>query len=238
MTNAKPLSQRPVGYALAVLGGFLGGPIGLFASPIVLLILNRVMPAKDGKQPNRFLRWSLIGIIAAPLSIAPFATNSNTETQVPTAPSVVTEPNGDNKQHYDWLKKECDINMKMIEESGYSKSASQLGRRGYCTEAEEMRERITGVLDSSAPGAKDFGSQPIKDTTGVNMANYLKLQNGMTYQQAVSLLGREGEEMSSSDIAGYTTIMYKWDGDSGIGSNMNAMFQNGKLTTKAQFGLR
>jgi hypothetical protein len=238
MTNAKPLSQRPVGYGLAVLGGTLGGPIGLFASPIVLLILNKVMQEKDGKQPNRFLRWGLIGIIAAPLSVAPFATNSNTATQVSPSSSVVAEPEGDNKEHYDWLKKECAINMKMIEDSNYTKSASQLGRRGYCLEAEEMRERITGVLDSTAPGAKDFGTQAIKDTTGVNMANYLKLQNGMTYQQAVSILGRAGEEMSSSDVAGYTTIMYKWDGDSGFGSNMNAMFQNGRLTTKAQFGLR
>lgn len=66
------------------------------------------------------------------------------------------EPVGDTRAHYDWLIKECDINEKLIEESGYTKSASQLGRRSYCTEAEEMRERITGVLDSTAPGAKDF----------------------------------------------------------------------------------
>ena len=66
------------------------------------------------------------------------------------------EPIGDTRQHYDWLIKECGINEKLIEESGYTKSASQLGRRSYCTEAEEMRERITGILDSSASGAKDF----------------------------------------------------------------------------------
>jgi hypothetical protein len=66
------------------------------------------------------------------------------------------EPVGDNRKHYDWLIQECDINEKLIEESGYTKSASQLGRRNYCTEAEEMRERITGILDSNAPGAKNF----------------------------------------------------------------------------------
>jgi hypothetical protein len=66
------------------------------------------------------------------------------------------EPVGDNRKHYDWLMQECDINEKLIEESGYTKSASQLGRRNYCTEAEEMRERITGILDSNAPGAKNF----------------------------------------------------------------------------------
>ena len=66
------------------------------------------------------------------------------------------EPIGENRQHYDWLIKECTINEKLIEESGYTKSASQLGRRSYCTEAEEMRERITGIADSNASGAKDF----------------------------------------------------------------------------------
>lgn len=67
-----------------------------------------------------------------------------------------SEPKGDNRSTYDWLAKECSVNEKLIEESNYTKSANQLGRRNYCTEAEEMRERITGIMDSSAPGAKDF----------------------------------------------------------------------------------
>jgi hypothetical protein len=42
--------------------------------------------------------------------------------------------------------------------------------------------------------------------------------------------------MSSSNVAGYQTVMYGWNAWTGAG--MNAMFQNGKLVTKAQFGLR
>lgn len=38
-------------------------------------------------------------------------------------------------------------------------------------------------------------------------------------------------------MAGITTVMFMWEGTS-FGGNMNAMFQNGKLVTKAQFGLR
>jgi len=71
-------------------------------------------------------------------------------------PPKIPEPVGDTREHWEWLSKECDINEKLIEESGFTKSASQLGRRNYCTEMEEMRERITGILDSNAPGAKDF----------------------------------------------------------------------------------
>jgi len=70
----------------------------------------------------------------------------------------------------------------------------------------------------------------------VTMAEFSSLQTGMTYQQAVEIIGAPGEEMSRSDLAGYTTVMYGWKNSGG--SNMNAMFQNGALVNKAQFGLR
>lgn len=74
------------------------------------------------------------------------------------------------------------------------------------------------------------------DDTGVTMENYLKLQNGMSYRDVVAILGSEGTEMSSNEIAGTRTVMYSWHG-SGLG-NMNAMFQNDKMMQKAQFGLK
>lgn len=43
--------------------------------------------------------------------------------------------------------------------------------------------------------------------------------------------------MSSSEMAGYKTVMLMWTGTS-MGANMNAMFQNDKLVSKAQFGLK
>jgi hypothetical protein len=58
----------------------------------------------------------------------------------------------------------------------------------------------------------------------------------MTYAQVEEILGSPGEEISRSEIAGYTTVMYQWKAKWGIG-NMNAMFQNGHLITKAQMGL-
>ena len=70
------------------------------------------------------------------------------------------------------------------------------------------------------------------------MANFSRLKSGMSYSQVVSILGSEGTEMSSNDIGGYTTVMYQWEGRGGFGANMNAMFQNGELVSKAQFGLK
>ena len=175
----KLLSKKPLGYLLAVLGGTFGGPLGLIASPLVLLILNNTMKEKDGKQPNRFLVWSLIGIIGAPLCIAPFAGN---KTKSPNAGS----------------------------------------------------NSVPNKTELLAPAPVEQS----KEQTGVNMQNYTTLQTGMTYEEVVSILGKQGEEMSSTDMGGYKTIMYKWNGDSGFGANMNAMFQNGKLVSKAQLGLQ
>jgi hypothetical protein len=79
-------------------------------------------------------------------------------------------------------------------------------------------------------------SQTLNETKSkITMEKFKQLQSGMSYQQVVDILGREGEELSRSDLAGYTTVMYQWT--EGF-SNMNAMFQNNSLVSKAQFGLK
>lgn len=70
----------------------------------------------------------------------------------------------------------------------------------------------------------------------VTKAQYDALETGMRYRQAVDILGCEGEEMSSSEMGSFKTIMIVWEGSS-LGGNMNAMFQNDRLIQKAQFGL-
>jgi hypothetical protein len=71
--------------------------------------------------------------------------------------------------------------------------------------------------------------------SGLTYENYLRITEGMTYGEVVDILGSNGKEVSRSEIAGFTTVMYMWEGR-GV-ANMNAMFQNGRLVTKAQFGL-
>ena len=73
--------------------------------------------------------------------------------------------------------------------------------------------------------------------TNVNRATFQSLKTGMSYKQAVAILGSEGEEISSNEVGGTKTIIYKWEG-SGFGANMNAMFQNDKLISKAQISLK
>jgi hypothetical protein len=68
------------------------------------------------------------------------------------------------------------------------------------------------------------------------MANFNRLQTGMTYAQAVQILGKEGEKLSSNEMGSYKIEMYQWDGDGD--AKINAFFENGKLDSKLQFGLK
>ena len=71
----------------------------------------------------------------------------------------------------------------------------------------------------------------------VTLDEYNRIQNGMTYGEANGIVGEKGKEMSRTEIPGAPlTVMYGWQNSDG--SNMNAMFQNDKLVTKAQFGLK
>ena len=70
----------------------------------------------------------------------------------------------------------------------------------------------------------------------ITLAKFNQLQQGISYQEAVRIMGKEGTVMSESSIANIYTVMYSWQSN-GIG-NMNAIFQNGRMINKAQFGLK
>lgn len=82
---------------------------------------------------------------------------------------------------------------------------------------------------------KEATPKPTEEENKVTAENFKRLKNGMTYEQVVEILGKEGELMSENEIAGTKTEMYQWK--AGMMANMNAMFQNGKMISKAQFGL-
>lgn len=68
-------------------------------------------------------------------------------------------------------------------------------------------------------------------------AKYKKAKNGMTVKQVEKIFGGEGELTSDTDIAGYTSQIYTWYGDS-LGSNCTITFSNGEVVSKAQYGLK
>lgn len=76
----------------------------------------------------------------------------------------------------------------------------------------------------------------------VTKGQYNSIHTGMTYEEVYNIIGVHGEELSQNKIEGVkgvmpsiTTVMVAWTNPDGTG--MNAIFQNGKLNSKSQFGL-
>lgn len=90
--------------------------------------------------------------------------------------------------------------------------------------AETIAKDSTHTQTPSAPA----GPSMTKET-------YAKVREGMTYEQVIAIVGPPEQEVSSNEIGGFRTVMYQWK--AGIMANANMTFQNGKLVSKAQFGL-
>ena len=97
-----------------------------------------------------------------------------------------------------------------------------------------------GVRRTDSTGRFVVPQLTLAPTPVVTMAEYNQIQVGQSWAQVRMIIGVPGSEMSRSEMAGYTTVMYSWTNSNE--SNMNAMFQGKagtvpKLVTKAQFGL-
>lgn len=84
----------------------------------------------------------------------------------------------------------------------------------------------------------EYNAPPI-----ITLDEFNRLQIGMSYDEACRVVGAQGTLQSENQIAGVPgavpdvhTVMYAWQ--NGDGSNANAIFQNGRLLQRAQFGLR
>jgi hypothetical protein len=72
----------------------------------------------------------------------------------------------------------------------------------------------------------------------ITMATFTSLTTGMSYADVVALFGTEGTLLSEVTIGGSSSAMYMWSADCcTLGANLNVMFQNGRLISKAQYGL-
>lgn len=73
----------------------------------------------------------------------------------------------------------------------------------------------------------------------ISKKEFDQLKSGMTYEEAVKIIGGPGEIQSESGNKGEAlhTVMYMWEGEKGFGANASVMFQGGKLNMKSQAGL-
>ncbi|MFL9828719.1 NINE protein [Rhodoplanes sp. SY1] len=98
---------------------------------------------------------------------------------------------------------------------------------------QSVRAAASPIAEPARPPAPE-PARPCKAT----LDHFLSLREGMSYPEASRIIGCPGTEMSRVDLAGHSTVMVGWNGEGIFGGNMNAMFQNGALISKAQFGLR
>jgi hypothetical protein len=107
--------------------------------------------------------------------------------------------------------------------------------------AAKTRDRPTA--DTGTGPLKTFPEraiEPAKPIERLNLANYYRVDDGMTYEQVKRILGPASEE-SLSASAGQGTefatkmVMLTWKGHWGASANIT--FQDGRVTAKGQFGL-
>lgn len=99
------------------------------------------------------------------------------------------------------------------------------------------------TYDSSAETA-DISSDEQAESENkptISKDEFDSISTGMTYDEVVEVIGSEGEVLSEVDLdigEQYETIMYMWKGEGSLGANANITFQGGKVTAKAQIGLK
>lgn len=103
---------------------------------------------------------------------------------------------------------------------------------------------IGNLLDPDRKGSGTVEvaqAAPAKQTAtakcGATLKEFSSLQMGTSPATAASIIGCKGEEVSRVAFGGQETVMLSWPGEAFL-SNMNATFSNGKLTAKAQLGLK
>lgn len=69
----------------------------------------------------------------------------------------------------------------------------------------------------------------------MNATNFARIREGMTFDEVVAIVGEPSQLLSSSQIGESKAVVYQWK--AGFFANAIAMFQDGKMISKAQTGL-
>ncbi len=90
----------------------------------------------------------------------------------------------------------------------------------------------TSSNTSSTPGSSSRSSS----SSGLTKEKFDQIKNGMSYKEVVSILGKEGEEVSSTQVGKTKIASMKWQGTNSEVIYVN--FTNDKSTFKSQANLK
>ncbi len=116
----------------------------------------------------------------------------------------------------------------------------QLGGGAYKLKQKDLA-KLKDLAESRSEATKNSvesvpsNTQPTNTTYGVNLKGFEHLEDGMTYAQVVSILGKEGTPTMDSNIGGRHMKMYKWN-EKGARAIIHVVFTDDKLTQKIQVG--
>jgi hypothetical protein len=209
----RPLSEKPLGYMLAVLGGFLGGPVGIFVSPGVLFLLNKILKAEAEKKPNRFLAWALIGIIGAPLSLVPVIISNSTNTTSGGSQTEAAAPSA-------------------------SQQSVPLGTEEQVKGDRSMKITASEVV-SSLPSGNQF-QEPLEAKGGKLVVVYVTIKNtgsesGNMFWSQFQLVDSEGKKYD--DIEDFTEMVTvnMWAKNNGLAETGDQLFPGGTANSALVF---
>ena len=92
----------------------------------------------------------------------------------------------------------------------------------------------TSTLSSPTPNPSSVAEGPYR--VGVTLANYNRLQTGMTYDQVRQILGKDGEVRIRANTAKFVSLTYAWKGDDS--GELFGIFHDDKLVKKSEYSLK
>lgn len=121
-----------------------------------------------------------------------------------------------------------------------SYSAGKIKTATYKWEGEKYA-RITatfrnGELASKFQSNLKSENTDSSSTADLTFAKYNQIQNGMSYEEVVKIIGSNGIQTSSSNVGQTKIASYKWEGDKY--AKIFASFRNNLLSSKSQSNLK
>lgn len=96
---------------------------------------------------------------------------------------------------------------------------------------------------TATPKPTETPKPEAKNKPSMSKAEFDKLESGITYAQAIDIIGGPGTVMSESGKKGGTgleihTVVYQFEGEGSIGANAILLFQADKMMNKSQMGIK
>jgi hypothetical protein len=132
--------------------------------------------------------------------------------------------------------------VKILGSAGTESSSSSSAGNSYKTFKweGESNARITAMFKNDTLTSKNQSN--VRSTSAqasaadLTMAKYDQLQTGLSYAEAVKIIGSEGSQTSSSSSGSFKTTTYRWEGDKN--ARIYVIFKDDKIQSKSQSNLK